>query len=273
MKRLDPIVVSLLAGVHVGALAAPFYFTWAAFALFVGLSIVTGLAVTLGYHRLLTHASFKTLPGVRYALAFVGGLSGQGGVIQWVTDHRAHHKYADDAGDPHSPLDGFWHAHVAWTFRSRLTHVERGRQAAYCPDLVNDETMVKINDAFLWSHLAMAFVCWALAGWPGIVWGMFARLVYVFHTTWFVNSLSHKYGYRNFETRDDSTNCWPVALTTFGEGWHNNHHAYPTSARHGMRRWELDPTYWVILGMQRMGLAWDIKKPRTKLDSARGSVV
>lgn len=269
-RRIDPLVTALLAFVHVGALAAPFWFTWAAFGLFLTLSAVTGLAVTLGYHRLLTHSSFKTYPAVRYGLAWLGGVSGQGGVIQWVTDHRAHHKYADDAGDPHSPLDGFWHAHIAWTLPKRLPSVERTRQLFYCPELCNDATMQRIQDWFLPSQLAMGFACWAIAGWPGVVWGMFARLVYVFHSTWFVNSCAHKYGYRSFNTRDDSTNLWWVALTTFGEGWHNNHHAFPTSAKHGLKRWELDPTYWVILAMQWAGLAWDIKKPRTQSSRVRG---
>lgn len=254
-----PIVLWLVV-IHAGALAAPFYFTWSAVACSCLLWCITGcFGVTLGYHRLFTHASFATYKTVRYLLALFGTLAGQGGVIQWVADHRRHHQFADMNGDPHSPREGFWWAHQIWNFYngpSRAAYYDR-----YCPDLVSDKGMVVLNRFHVVAHFALAGLLYAIGGWPFIFWGMFVRLAFGLHATWAVNSAGHMWGYRNFNTRDDSKNNAWVALFTFGEGWHNNHHAFPRSARHGFELDEPDPTWWIIQTMSAFGLAWHIVTP------------
>ncbi len=252
---------------HLGALAAPFCFTWYGLWLALILSWVTGgLGVCLGFHRLLTHSSFETYRPVRGLLALFGTLAGEGPPIMWVSAHRKHHRFSDEENDPHSPKDGGWWSHMLWMFPSHGSQHWAQQYRQYAPDLLKEPFLRLLDRTFLWWHLALS-VClfglgWALwdasTGLSFVVYGMFVRLVYVLHVTWAVNSASHMWGYRNYETRDNSRNLWWVGILAFGEGWHNNHHAYPRSASHGHRWWEIDVTHWVISLMKSTGFAWNV---------------
>ncbi len=259
--------------VHVLALAAPFFFTLPALVTCIVLAFVTGsLGVCMGYHRLLTHRSFKTYRPVRWLLAVLGGLSGEGSAITWVANHRKHHVYSDIDGDPHSPKDGAWWSHMMWFMPDFGQKWNRDMLERYAPDMLKDKMMVIIHHMFLPSHfMAAGFLYWigyfgpaswglgsAWTGWSMVFWGLGVRMVYVLHVTWFVNSVTHMWGYRNYETTDNSRNLWWVGLLAFGEGWHNNHHAYQQVAKQGHRWWEFDMTYGVIWLMEKIGLAWDV---------------
>ena len=260
-------VIFWLVLLHVGALAAPFFFSWEALIVCLALYWLAGsIGVCMGYHRLLTHGSFKVHKPTRWLLAFIGGLSGEGCALDWVANHRKHHAHSDHEGDPHSPHDGGLWAHMwwlGWTIRGKEyeAHVNR-----WAPDLAKDRVMRWVGYMFLPSHIISGLVLLAVGQWMGgpymaasmLTWGLFVRLVIVLHVTWFVNSWSHMWGYRTYETTDDSRNNWLVALLAFGEGWHNNHHAYPRMAAQGHKWWELDMTYWAIRLMKWTGLAWDV---------------
>jgi stearoyl-CoA desaturase (delta-9 desaturase) len=244
-------------------------------ALLVAFYVLSGLGVTVGYHRLLTHRSFRAPRPVRALFAVAGSLAIEGSVISWVAAHRRHHAFADVKGDPHSPhlgeeeglvgvLKGLWHAHVGWLFDEEKTSVER-----WAPDLLKDPVMTRIDRLFpalaAVSLLLPAVVGFALTGtlWGAVtafLWGGLARVFLLHHMTWSVNSICHYFGKRPFETTDLSTNNWPLALLSFGESWHNNHHAFPTSAIHGLGRWQIDPSGFVIRALERMGLARDVKR-------------
>lgn len=253
--------------IHLGALAAPFTFTWKGLFLAVVLSWVTGsLGICLGYHRLLTHGSFKTYRPIWRFFGWLGVFAGEGPPITWVAMHRKHHQFSDKPGDPHSPNDGAWWSHMLWLFPRPNSIQWRQTIERYAPDLLKDGFMRMMDRTFLAWHLGLGGlllgVGWAIWGpYTGIsllVWGMFVRLVYVLHVTWLVNSASHIWGYRNYETTDNSRNLWWVGLLAHGEGWHNNHHAFQRTAKHGHRWWELDLTYAVIRLMMMLGLAWDV---------------
>ncbi len=253
----------VIFAIHAGALLAfwPAMFTWKALWTAVVLQLVCGLGITLGYHRLLTHRSFRCPRAVEYFLSLLGCLNLQGGPIKWTATHRLHHQHSDEEQDPHTPRHGFFWSHFIWvmTFDPRFDRYEL--YSEYAKDLARDRGHVFLErTAELW-QLVLAGALYAWGGWPCVIWGIFVRLVYIYHSTWFVNSASHTWGYRNYETRDVSRNLWWVALVSFGEGWHNNHHAYPRSARHGLRPWEFDLTWMVIRGMQVVGLARDVRLP------------
>ena len=260
-------IVTWLALVHLGALAAPFTFTWQALVLMVVLHWFTGgIGICLGFHRMLTHTSFQTYRPVRWLLATIGGLAGEGPALEWVANHRKHHAHSDQDGDPHSPRDGSWWSHVFWLGWSvGGTHHEE-HLCRWAPDLADDRVMTWIGRMFLPSHFVLALLMGTVGyTWGGpflaasfVVWGTFLRLTLVLHSTWLVNSASHIWGYRNYDTRDNSRNLWWVALVTYGEGWHNNHHAFPRMAAHGHRWWELDITFSMIRVMQFLGLAWNV---------------
>ena len=256
-----------IGSLHLGALAAPFCFTW--YGLWLGLFmswITGGLGVCLCFHRLLTHSSFETYPVVRNILAVFGTLAGEGPPIMWVSAHRKHHRFSDEEHDPHSPKDGGWWAHMLWMFPRHGSQHWAQLYRQYTPDLLKVPFLRMLDRTFLWWHAGLG-VCMFALGWAVggrecavsfLVYGMFVRLVYVLHVTWAVNSASHMWGYRNYTTRDNSRNLWWVGLLAYGEGWHNNHHAYPRSAPHGHRWWEIDVTYWAITVMKLTGLAWNI---------------
>jgi stearoyl-CoA desaturase (delta-9 desaturase) len=238
-----PVFVGI-AALHVACVFAPFTFTWSALAVAVVLYwAVCGLGISMGYHRLLTHRGFETSRFLRLALATLGTMNFQGGPIRWVGTHRIHHRDSDGDEDPHSPRHGFLWAHILWC----VAHDPFGRDMTRAAgDLKKEPGMVWLEKWFWVPQLVLAGILYLLGGWPWVVWGVAVRTVFAYHVTWLVNSASHVWGYRNFETQDDSRNNWWVALLSFGEGWHNNHHAHQRSARHGMRWYELDPT-WLTL--------------------------
>jgi len=264
---IDWPVVTWFAFLHLASLSAIFFFTWKAVALFAVMSWLTGsIGVCLGYHRMLTHGSLQTYRPIRLFLAFVGQLSGEGTVLQWVAVHRKHHAYSDHDEDPHSPRHGGLWAHITWMIPNQGRKYFDELYQRFCPDLLKDPGMRLLHKMFLPIQFGVGLVMFlvgylgwdAYTGWSFVAWGMFLRLVYVLHITWFVNSATHMWGYRNYKTTDDSTNLWWVGLMAFGEGWHNNHHAYQRMARHGHRWWEFDITYCVIRLMEMTGLAWNV---------------
>lgn len=252
-------VIIFMAVVHIGALFAflPGTFSWQAVGLALFLHWVTGcLGVTLGFHRLVTHRSFQTPKWLEYFLILCGSLSCQGGPIEWIGLHRHHHAHSDQEADHHNSGRGFWWSHMGWMFYEVPAKQEIHR---YIKDIVDDPVYQFLENYFLPVQLVFAGLLYLIGGWPFVVWGIFVRLVLVFHSTWFVNSATHLFGYRTYESGDRSTNCWWVALLTYGEGWHNNHHAFQYSARHGLKWWEIDITWMIIQLLHSVGLAQKIK--------------
>ena len=245
-----------IGGLHVGVLLAPFFFTWGALGVAIFLWWLSGgIGVCLGFHRLLTHRSFQTWKPLEYLITVCGTLSWQTGPIHWVGIHRMHHRDSDTDTDPHSPKHGFDWAHVLWC----LVEDPLGRDPrALAIDLQLDPVHRFLDRYFWLPQVFLAAILYAIGGWPWGVWGICVRTVFSYHATWFVNSAGHTWGYRNFETREFSTNNWWVAILAFGEGWHNNHHAFSRSARHGLRWFEIDLTWWTIWLMQKTGLAWNV---------------
>ncbi len=253
--RLHWLNISWFTLVHIGALLAliPSNFSWAALGIAVLLHwLSAGLGITLGFHRLITHRSFQTPKWLEYFLLFCGTLACQGGPLEWVGLHRFHHLHSDQQLDPHDSNQGFWWSHVAWMFYHIPANAEIPR---YTKDIADDPVYQFCQNCMVPIQVVLAVLLYILGGWPFVVWGIFLRLVVVFHCTWLVNSATHKFGYRTYECGDRSTNCWWVALLTYGEGWHNNHHAFQYSARHGMQWWEIDLTWMTIRLLQALGLA------------------
>ena len=248
-----------IAGIHIGALFAllPSNFNWTAVGLVFLLHWITGgLGITLGYHRLVTHRSFQTPKWLEYFFVFCGTLSCQGGPIDWIGLHRIHHLHSDQPGDPHDSNQGFWWSHVIWMLHQAPGQAEVPR---YTKDIGNDPVYLFFQKYLLLLQIGLGLLLYAIGGWPFVVWGIFVRLVFVYHCTWLVNSATHKFGYRTYESSDRSTNCWWVALLAYGEGWHNNHHAFQHSARHGLQWWEIDLTWMTIHLLESLGLASKVK--------------
>ncbi len=253
--------ISYLVLIHTAALFAllPGNFSWQAVALVLLFHWITGgLGITLGWHRLVSHRSFQTPKWLEYFLVFCGALACQGGVIHWVGLHRQHHAFSDQEGDPHDSNLGFWWSHIGWMFYEVPGKASISR---YVKDIADDRFYLICQNYFVLFQVVLGFIFYALGGWSFVVWGIFVRLVLVFHCTWFVNSATHRFGYRSHESNDRSKNCWWVALVTYGEGWHNNHHAYQYSARHGLQWWEIDFTWMTIQFLQLIGLARKVKLP------------
>jgi len=248
------------------------------------LYVVIALGVTVGYHRLLTHAAFGSPPAVRYALAVLGSMAVQGPVIDWVADHRKHHAHTDEEGDPHSPhghgsgfagmVRGLLYAHMGWLLDTQ----GQARKRKYAPDLLEDPGMRAINRLFvplaLFGLLVPFALGWAIGGdlrdgLTGLLWGGLVRVFLLHHVTWSINSVCHFFGRRRFETDDHSTNVAWLALPSLGEAWHHNHHAFPRSSRHGLRRLELDPSAMVITAMERLGLARNVIRISPERQQAR----
>ncbi|AFY59843.1 fatty acid desaturase [Synechococcus sp. PCC 6312] len=251
--------IFFMALVHLGALCAliPGTFSWSGLAVGGVLFWLTGgLGITLGWHRLLTHRSFQLPKFLEYFFAFCGALACEGGVIEWVGLHRNHHLHSDHEQDQHNSRRGFWWSHMGWMLSEIPAKVEIDRLTK---DINQDPVYRFLDDHFILIQVAFGLVLYALGGWSWVIWGIFVRLVAVYHVTWFVNSATHQFGYRTFETDDYSTNCWWVALLAFGEGWHNNHHTYPHSARHGLQWWEFDLTWQTIRLLKGLGLAKKVR--------------
>ena len=245
---------------HALALAALFTFSWTALAVSVVLWWVSGsLGIGVGFHRLLTHRGYKTPKWVEYFLTLCGTLALEGGAIDWVVTHRIHHGHTDATGDPHTPREGAWWAHMGWILMGTAQQHGESVMWRYAPDLMRDRFHVLLNRFYWAPQVLLGLGLFALGGWTLMLWGVFLRVTVGLHATWLVNSATHMWGSRRFETADDSTNLWWVALLTFGEGWHNNHHAYPTAARHGLAWYELDVNWMGIRALQLLGLAKEIK--------------
>lgn len=270
-RRLDWPIIIALSTIHLLCLAAPFTFTWSGLALAVFFAwFCAGLGITLCYHRLLTHRSFTTPKWFEYVLTIIGTLNWQGGPAHWVGTHRLHHAESDQPADPHSPRHGGFWAHVLWTCYKDSPSFKPYDAAK---DLMRDPVQAAINRWFFVPQFVLAIALYAI-GWAigghelaisWFIWVSCVRTVFVWHGTWLVNSASHLWGYRNFETTDDSRNNWWVAFLSFGEGWHNNHHAYQRSAAHGLRWWELDVTWLTIRALAVVGLAKNIVVPEAEI--------
>jgi stearoyl-CoA desaturase (delta-9 desaturase) len=261
--RLNWLTAGVMAAFHVLAVVALFHFTWTN--LVVAAIIywfAVGFGISLGYHRLHTHRGFKTSKAFEYFLAICGTLTLEGGPIFWVATHRVHHKHSDQAGDPHTPRDGGFWAHMGWILFGETHHNNTAQMARYAPDLAADPFYRALNRFHYIPVIVLGLILLAAGGWALVLWGIFLRVVVGLHSTWLVNSATHMWGSRRFETRDDSRNSWWVALLTFGEGWHNNHHAHPTSARHGLAWYEFDISWIQLRLLRAIGLVRDVKVAR-----------
>jgi fatty-acid desaturase len=262
-RKFNWITATFMGLFHVGAVIAIFMWSWQALVAALILWWVAGsLGVGMGYHRLLTHRGYKTPKLVEYFLTLCGTLSLEGGAINWVVTHRIHHAHTDHEGDPHSPRDGRWWAHMGWILTGTAQQHDKATLARYAPDLMKDKVHVWFNRLYWVPLVLLGIALLFLGGWKMLMWGTFLRVTFNLHATWLVNSATHMWGSRRFETKDDSTNNWWVALLTFGEGWHNNHHAHPTAARHGLAWYEIDLNWWGIRTLQFLGLAKAIKLVR-----------
>ncbi len=254
---------------HIGAVAALFFFTWPA--LFVALALnwlALSLGIGMGYHRLLTHRSYKPPKWVEYTLAVCGTLALEGGPMFWVATHRVHHQFADKDGDPHTPRDGKWWSHLIWMLVGDATHCDIEECSHYAPDVCRDRFLVWLSNYHYVPLAILAVLLLAVGGLPFLLWGICFRVTMGLHSTWMVNSITHIWGSRRFATRDDSRNNFFVAIMSFGEGWHNNHHANPTSARHGLTWWEVDMNWWGIWVLEAIGLAKAVRVAKVPVGPA-----
>jgi stearoyl-CoA desaturase (delta-9 desaturase) len=256
---------------------------WSDLALLAGMYLLTSIGITVGFHRLFTHRAFETNRVVQLVFAVLGSMAVEGPLLEWVAMHRRHHQHSDDVEDPHSPhnhghgiwgmIQGLWHAHLGWMFTPAPKDLPR-----YVKDLRQSKLLSAVSALFpLWVAVGLLIptaLGWALTGtpsgaWTGFVWGGLVRILFVHHVTWSINSVCHIWGSQPYHSHDESRNNALFGVLGMGEGWHNTHHAFPTSARHGLRWWQLDVSYWVIRGLESIGLAWNVKLPsRAALDHA-----
>ncbi len=257
---LNWITTVAMTGFHLGAVAAFFFVDTGAILTAIALYIVAGMfGIGMCYHRLLTHRAYKTPRFVEYLLTWCGTLALEGGPIFWVATHRIHHQHSDREGDPHTPREGTWWAHMGWVLMGDGMHHDASVLARYVPDLARDPVHVAISKWHWTSNVVVGLLLLAFGGVPYVLWGIFFRTTAGLHATWLVNSATHKWGSRRFATTDDSTNNWWVALLTFGEGWHNNHHFYQASVRQGHHWWQVDFSWYLLVVMSWFGLVWDLK--------------
>jgi stearoyl-CoA desaturase (delta-9 desaturase) len=279
--RAEQVIMVATIVVPMAALAAAIpllwdhWISWRDVAIAAVMYMITGHGVTVGFHRYFTHRGFKTSRPMRIALAVAGNMAIEGPVIRWVADHRRHHAFSDVEGDPHSPwrygpgtralARGLWHAHVGWLF-----DVEQTDQRRFAPDLLDDTDIVKVSRSFGVCALASLALPALIGGlWGGsfeaavqaFFWGGLVRVGLLHHVTWSVNSICHVFGSRPYKSRDQSANVWPLALLSMGESWHNLHHAEPTSARHGVRPWQIDTSFYFIKLMESLRLVRDVRWP------------
>lgn len=229
--------------------------TWTDVILMGVMYFLSGIGVTVGFHRFATHRGFKTSPVVELVFFILGSMAVEGPVITWTADHWKHHKHSDRPGDPHSPTEGFIHAHIGWMFGTNHGIPEQDAK-----HLLKDRVAVFVNRTFvLWVAIGL-FVPYLFDGWRGVLWGGLVRVFLLHHVTWSVNSICHQFGRRDYETPDQSGNQWLVGIIGLGEGWHNNHHAFPESAFHGLKWWQIDLSAYVIRGMERLGLISGVRR-------------
>ena len=268
------VVVPLLSTVLAIKLLWEHAVHWPDLALLGTLYTLTTVGICVGYHRMLSHRSFRAHPVVRFVLLVLGSVALQGNSVEWAATHIKHHALADREGDPHSPLEGFFHAHVGWLFGVGLNGADPD---VYCPHLLKDPLVIFVGRTYwLWAALGLG-IPFLIAGWEGLLWGGLVRMALQHHITWSVNSVCHVFGKREFATNDQSHNEWIVGLLAFGEGWHNNHHAFPRSAFHGLHWWQFDLSSYIIWTLERLGLVHDVYRvPPASLarrSSARASTV
>jgi len=269
-KQLNWLISTSLTLLHVGAFAALFFFTWNALFVAIFLYWLTAIVgIGMGYHRLLTHRGFRTPKWVEYFLTICAVTAVEGGPLLWVATHRKHHRFVDDDGDPHSPRDGKWWSHAGWILVGNALRQDTSTLERFVPDLAEDRFHVWITEYHFVPTVILAFLLFFLGGLPFLLWGIFFRTVAGLHATWLVNSATHIWGSRRFATGDRSTNNWFVALLTLGEGWHNNHHAHPRAARHGMRWYEFDFNWYCIWILKQFGLASHIHRAKPRAPTHR----
>lgn len=258
--------------IHALALLAPWFFSWSALGVMIFLHWLLGsIGICLGYHRMLTHRSLLVPKWLEYAIATLGALAIQGGPIFWVSGHRLHHAYTEDEDkDPYSARRGFWWSHMLWILYPRKEFFDQEVYQKYAPDLARDPFYQWMNRYFLLLQIPLGLLLYGLGGWSFVIYGMFLRSVLLWHTTWLINSATHMIGYRTFGTEDGSRNLWWAAILTYGEGWHNNHHAHPNVAKAGWRWWEIDVTWWAIQTLKTLGIAKKVvMPPLVNLDKVR----
>lgn len=255
--------VWFFALVHALALLAPWFFSWSALGVAIFLHWLFGsIGICLGYHRLLTHRSLHVPKGLEYAIALIGALALQGGPIFWVAGHRRHHTYTEDVDkDPYSAKRGFWWSHMGWLLYKRPEFFEYESNRKFAPDLAKDAFYRWLDRYYLLLQIPLGVGLYLLGGWSFVIYGLFLRAVLLWHSTWLINSASHITGYRSHDSDDNSRNLWWAAILTYGEGWHNNHHAYPNVAKAGWKWWEMDMTWWVIALLRQVGLAQRVLLP------------
>jgi stearoyl-CoA desaturase (delta-9 desaturase) len=250
---LVAVVVPLIATIYAICSLWERAVNWSDLALLLSMYILTALGITIGFHRMLTHRGFRPHPVVKFILLVLGSMTLEGPALEWAATHVKHHAQSDREGDPHSPVEGFFHAHVGWLLKDRMADPN-----VYCKNLVKDPMVALVSQTFfLWVALSL-LIPFALGGWTGLLWGGLVRIFLTHHVTWSVNSVCHTFGKRDFETPDQSRNEWIVGLLALGEGWHNNHHAFPRSAFHGLRWWQFDLSGYIIRALERMGLVHDV---------------
>ncbi|ACK74131.1 Stearoyl-CoA 9-desaturase (plasmid) [Gloeothece citriformis PCC 7424] len=261
--RVNWVSVGFFGAAHAVVLLAPWFFSWSALGIAIFFHWLTGsIGICLAYHRLLTHRSFQVPKWLEYILAMIGGLALQGGPIFWVAGHRLHHAHTEDIDkDPYSAQRGFWWSHILWLFYDRKEFFDYETYKRFAPDLARDPFYRWLNRYYLLLQIPVGFVLYLLGGWSFVIYGIFVRAVLLWHSTWLINSATHMWGYRTFDSKDNSRNLWWAAIITYGEGWHNNHHAHPNVVKAGLKWWEIDMTWWAIQTLKSLGLAKKLVLP------------
>ncbi|HSK73667.1 MAG TPA: fatty acid desaturase [Pyrinomonadaceae bacterium] len=276
--KIQWVTLGAVAIFHILAVAALFTFSWQNLLAFIILWWVAGsLGIGMAYHRLLTHGGYKTPKWLEYFLTFCGTLALQSGALMWVTTHRIHHAHTETENDPHSPRSGTYWAHIGWIFRGTAQNQDEETVRRYAPDLLKDKFHVVLSKYYYVPTIVLAVVLFAIGGFSMVLWGVFLRIVWGWHSTWLVNSATHLWGTRRFETHDDSRNNGLIAAVSFGEGWHNNHHANPRSAKHGMAWYEFDLNWLQISLLEKIGLAkkvyvYNYEKQEAKAETLQEAV-
>ena len=266
----DITYASFIGVMHLGCLLAPFTFTWSAFNCFLVMYFITGcLGITLSYHRQLSHKSFNTPKWLEYTLAYCGAMAVQGDPLEWASSHRHHHQHCDTPKDPHTPYEGFWWSHCGWLLDNEAT-LKRVGDRSNAQEIAAQPFYRWLEKTYIWHVVAWAAAFYAAGGLPWLVWGFCVRTCWVYHITWAVNSVAHVWGSQTYNTGDLSRNNWWIGILAFGEGWHNNHHAFEFSARHGLEWWQIDMTWMCVCVLKFFGLADKVKLPKqAQLDKMR----